>query len=436
MKSYPTINDNSCGWQKIISAAPDYSSLDQHIKSDWVIIGAGFSGISAAYRLAELRPDDVILLLDAEQAGHGASARNSGYIVDVTLNDGTTSPADEHAQIVKAALNRSGLNLLRQRVSRFNIDCDWDEAGKFHCAADPRHLPKLDRFARFLQRHDIPHQVWTQQQLGQRLGTEYYRQAVYTAGSVLVNPAALTNGLLQNLPANIQIYQNTPILNIHNGSIVTLQTPGTNIEARQVIVTVNALMPRLGLKASRVFPLVLSASLTRPLNDTEFESIGQPKPWGVLSASPMGATVRLTADRRIMIRNTVEWRPKLAMSDKTLAARRQRHLLGLRRRFPTLDRLEIEHSWSGTVCISRNAKPVFERVSKNLFLAGCYNAGGIAMGSLFGHLIADYACGETSEELSRVLQQDKPSRLPPRPFFDLGLQTSLAFKRFRGRNEA
>ncbi len=404
--------------------------------ADWVIIGAGFTGISAAYRLAALRPQDSIVLLDAEKAGHGASARNSGFIVDVTLNDGATSLADEQAQLAKTRLNRKGMSILKQRVEKFGIDCDWDEAGKFHCAADPRHVPKLHRFAQFLQRHELPFQQLERDALSQRLGTEYYLQAVHTAGSVLVNPAALVNGLLLHLPDNVQLCEHTAVLDYRSGPPISLQTSRGEIRAGKVIVAVNALMPRLGLKTSRVFPLVLTASLTRPLSEDEYSAIGRPAPWGVLSASSMGATVRLTRDRRIMVRNTVEWRPELTMPDATLQQRRKRHLQGLRRRFPTLDRLEFEHSWSGTVCISRNSKPVFEKAQDNLYLAGCYNAGGIAMGTLFGELIADYACDRQSETLAQVLQQEKPTRLPPRPLFTLGLKTRLAFNRFQGRKEA
>ena len=149
----------------------------------------------------------------------------------------------------------------------------------------------------------------------------------------------------------------------------------------------------------------------------------------------MGATVRLTNDRRIMVRNTVEWWPSLVMDHTALEKRRLRNLLGLRKRFPQLSDLDFEYSWSGNVCISRNSKPVFER-KNNLFLAGCYNAGGIAMGSLFGKLIIDYALDRQSEALSQVLDQDKPSLIPPRPLLDIGLQTRLAINRYRGRTEA
>lgn len=433
---FQSINDQTCGWVHTTSSAPNFPQLTENKQADWAIVGAGFTGLAAAYRIAELNPDDSIILLDAEQAGKGASSRNSGYIVDITLNDGGSSLSDEQTQLAKNKLNSAGLDLLRRRVDAFNIQCDWDESGKFHCAADSRNIPKLKNFEGFLERAGLEYQVWPKDRLSERLGTSYYQHAVQTKSGVLVNPAGLVNGLIENLPDSVRLYEQSPVLNIEEGDVMRLTTPQASISADRVIIAVNALMPRSGFKTNRVFPLTLTASMTRPLNEAEYESIGRPKSWGVLSASSMGATVRFTNNRRILVRNTVEWWPSLTMNPEQLAVRRRRNLCGLRKRFPDLTNLDFEYSWSGNVCISRNSKPVFEKARDNLFLAGCYNAGGIAMGSLFGKLIVDYALEQQSEELTQVLNQDKPNVIPPRPLLDIGLQTRLAFNRFRGRAEA
>lgn len=433
---YQPINDSPCGWSRTTAAAPSYSRLAQDTHADWVIIGAGLTGLAAAYRLAELNPNDSIIMLDAEQAGAGASSRNSGYIVDISLNDGASSLGNDQAQMIKSGLNMAGLKQLKSQVEKYAIACDWDQCGKFHCAADARHIPKLKHFESFLDRAEVPNTVWQKDVLAQRLGTDYYQYAVQTHNGVLLNPAALVNGLLKNLPQSVRVYEHSPVMNIEQGKAVCLTTPQGSVTARKVIVAVNALMPRFGLKRNRVFPLTLTASLTRPLTKAEDQSIGRPAPWGVLSASAFGATVRLTNDRRILVRNTVEWWPAMTMNELALGRRRENNLSGLRRRFPALSELHFDYTWSGNVCISRNSKPVFEKTHDNVYLAGCYNAGGIAMGSLFGKLIVDYALGHDSEELTQVLAQEQPSKLPPRPIFDIGLQTRLAWQRYQGRNEA
>ena len=434
MQNFKPINDETCGWVHTTAKVPAFPRLEEDKQVDWAIVGAGYTGLAAAYRIAELRPQDSIMLLDAEAAGKGASSRNSGYIVDITLNDGGSTLADEKTQLAKNKLNRAGLDLLRNRVEHYNIQCDWDDSGKFHCAADSRNFAKLNNFKDFLERHQLEYQPWSKQDLSERLGTDYYQQAVQTKSGVLVNPAGLVNGLITNLPNSVQVYEHSPVLNIDEGEVVRLTTPKASIEADRVIIAVNASMPKNGFKTNRVFPLTLTASLSRQLRLQEYESIGRPKPWGVLSASSMGATVRLTNDNRILVRNTVEWWPGMAMNPSDLDKRRERNLLGLRKRFPQLTDLDMEYTWSGNVCISRNSKPVFEQ-NGSLLLAGCYNAGGIAMGSLFGKLIVDHALDQESDELSQVLAQEKPNVNPPRPLFDIGLQTRLAVNRYCGRAE-
>ena len=434
--TYQAINDPDCGWTHITGEIPVFPQLTQDVQADWVIVGAGFTGLAAAYRIAELNPDDSVILLDAEKAGAGASSRNSGYIVDITLNDGGSSLADEQTQLAKAKLNMAGLKRLKDQVNRYQINCDWDQSGKFHCAAVVRHIPKLKNFEGFLERAEIPHTVWSGDKLRQRLGTAFYQYAVQTHQGVLVNPAALVNGLLKHLPESVNVFEHSPVVDIRPGKPQYLKTNKGSVNASRVIIAVNALMPRLGYKQRRVFPLTLTASLTRPLSDAEYQSLGEPEPWGVLSASSFGATVRLTNDHRILVRNTVEWWPDMAMDQQQLAQRRQKNMLGLRKRFPGLSELDFDYTWSGNVCISRNSKPVFEKNSDNLYIAGCYNAGGIAMGTLFGKLIVDYASGHTSEHLSQVLAQDKPTIIPRRPMLDIGVKSRLAWQRYQGRNEA
>ena len=85
------INDNYCGWIKNLSKRNNIKIIDRNHKCDWIIIGAGFTGLSAARKLGNLNPNKKIILVDAQLAGEGASSRNSGYLVDTTLNDGFSS---------------------------------------------------------------------------------------------------------------------------------------------------------------------------------------------------------------------------------------------------------------------------------------------------------------------------------------------------------
>ena len=85
------VNDNSCSWINDLDPRIDIKSLKSNENCEWIIIGAGYTGLSAARKLGQLHPNQKIILIDAQLAGEGASSRNSGYLVDTTLNDGFTS---------------------------------------------------------------------------------------------------------------------------------------------------------------------------------------------------------------------------------------------------------------------------------------------------------------------------------------------------------
>ena len=84
------VNDTSCGWINDLDRRSNIKTLDKDKSCDWLIVGAGFTGLSAARKLSELNPNQKIIIVDAQLAGEGASGRNSGYLVDTTLNDGFT----------------------------------------------------------------------------------------------------------------------------------------------------------------------------------------------------------------------------------------------------------------------------------------------------------------------------------------------------------
>ena len=85
------VNDNTCSWINDLTARTNIKSLQSNKDCEWLIIGAGYTGLSAARKLGQLYPHQKIILVDAKLAGEGASGRNSGYLVDTTLNDGFTS---------------------------------------------------------------------------------------------------------------------------------------------------------------------------------------------------------------------------------------------------------------------------------------------------------------------------------------------------------
>jgi len=242
--------------------------------------------------------------------------------------------------------------------------------------------------------------------------------------------------MIDTLPNNIELYEKSQLLEWKKKSDVILcKFQNNDIIARKVIFCTNGFLKSLGIKANYNFPLTLTASMTRSLTDRELKSIGEPKEWGILPVRPMGATIRMTKDKRILIRNTAEVYNPFEMSDYELKKRTLKQKLGIKKRFPTLPDDIIKSSWSGVVSRTRNSSQIFEKIDKNVFTAGCYNGSGIGVGTLFGEQIAIKASDENSKEINAIEKINKPTWLPPQPFLDFGIKTRLFYERFKAKTE-
>ena len=175
--------------------------------------------------------------------------------------------------------------------------------------------------------------------------------------------------------------------------------------------------------------------MTRPLSDNEFKSIGEPKEWGVLSVRPMGATIRFTKDRRILIRNTAEIHNPFKMSKKDLDKRSIIQKIGIKKRFPQLPDDIIDSSWSGVVSRTRNSSQIFEKIDDKVFAAGCYNGSGIGVGTLFGEQIAIKASEESTKEIEMIEARNKPTWLPPEYILKFGVKAKLIYERYKAKSE-
>ncbi len=87
-------NDKYCYWVNDLISRSNIKYLNSNIHAEWLIVGAGYTGLSAARKLGQMYPDQKIIIIDAQIAGEGSSSRNSGFLVDATLNDGFTSNKD------------------------------------------------------------------------------------------------------------------------------------------------------------------------------------------------------------------------------------------------------------------------------------------------------------------------------------------------------
>ena len=145
-----------------------------------------------------------------------------------------------------------------------------------------------------------------------------------------------------------------------------------------------------------MFPMFTFASLTRSLTASEQSALGRDSEWGLVPEERMGTTVRRTGGQRVLIRNTVQYSPRIKVDAVWRRHVRDIHLRSFRSRFPMLAEVDFEYTWGGVMGISTNSAQFFGRLAENFYASSAYNGVGVAMGTISGTLLADLVVGADS----------------------------------------
>jgi glycine/D-amino acid oxidase-like deaminating enzyme len=429
-------NDGSNGWSRILLPRQPKRPLEGDVRGDWVVVGAGFAGLAAARRLAEHRPGDTIILLEADEAGENASGRNSGFAIDLPHNVGSSLEELEGAQRY-IRLSRAAIDHLERQVRVHAIDCSWSRRGRYHTAVSERGAKEvLEPISRELSALGEPWRWLDNKTLASEIGTSYHLAAVHTPGTVLMNPAALVRGLADSLPENVVLHEHTPVLEVSYENGVTLITPKGSVYAPRMVLAVNGLAEQFGFYRRRLLRFAAHASLTRPLTRSEREALGGCDDWGVTPANAfVSSTLRFTQDHRLLVRHQLIFDPDHRAALRNRDAVRARHMREFRNRFPMLPEVQFDYTWTGYVCLSRNHAPGFGRVAPNVWSAVCCNAVGVTKATISGLLVADLACGIDNPLIKDIESLGKPAKLPPRPFLDIGVHARTNFDLWSARGE-
>jgi glycine/D-amino acid oxidase-like deaminating enzyme len=425
-------DDHGCGWIDLLPPLAAAQRLTGEQRADCVVVGAGFTGLAAARRLATHRPDWRIAVLEAQRVGFGASGRNSGFVVDVGHYEPKLG-VEGNRRLTR--LGRAGLEQLRTIVRTHAIDCAWTERGRLHGAVGDTGMRLLDEFYQGLEAMGEPYEVLDAAAVTALTGTSYYRAVGRTPGTAMMQPAALVRGLAATLPPNVELFEESPVHGIARGATFRLDAGNGALLANRLFLAANGFTATLGFLRRRVFPLLTFASLTRGLTAEEQAALGGAPEWGLVPEERMGTTVRRTRDQRILIRNTVHYTSRLQVSDAYRHAVREIHRRGLQARFPMLPKLDIAYTWGGVMGLSLNNAHFFGKVDDALFAAAGCNGVGVALGTISGTLLADLAVGADSQLLTDMQALPRPTWIPPEPLLGIGVRATLARLAARGREE-
>lgn len=431
------------GWEAISTRSMPLRMLDGDITADWLVIGAGFAGLSAARRLAQLRPGDSIVVMDAHEVAKGPAGRNSGFMIDVphSLSSGEYSVAGESATALEISQNRFAIRFAADAAREYGMTTDtFDPSGKINAAATERGLKLNDNYSNSLKSIAEPYEILNAAQMREITGSRYYQGGLYTPGAVMIQPAQYIRDLAAGLAGKVALFERSPVIELSQaGSGWVARSHKGAVTAPKVILAVNGHVEDFGHFQGRLLHVFTYASMTAGYRDDQFkqEVRGQNK-WSLLPADPMGATVRKITSNglsRIVIRTKFTYDPSIQVTPKRVAAvaEEQRHSLDLR--FPELMHTPLEFSWAGRLCLSRNSAPAFGEIEQNLYSACCENGLGTVKSTLAGVMAAELATGTVSEFLDAFSLAPGPTKLPPGILTKLGVSSVIRWQEFKAGRE-
>jgi len=214
-------NPGPAGWNRLLPPAAAVTRLAEAVSADWLIIGGGFAGLSAARRLAQIAGSkDKIVLLEAGRIGEGPAGRNSGFMIDlphVLSSDDYAGNLDIDREQIN--MNRRAIDFALDAAEEYGLDDEIIcKSGKINGAATARGEAANITYAKHLERLGEPYEILDWQQMQDRCGTSFYHQGLFTPGTTMLHPAAYVRGLASGLANRVMICEESPVLGLTQNS--------------------------------------------------------------------------------------------------------------------------------------------------------------------------------------------------------------------------
>lgn len=391
-------------WQASAPPPPPTDRLDADTAADVAIIGAGYTGLSAALHLAErgLR----VVVLEAEEIGFGASGRNVGLV-----NAGLWIKPSEVFDAMGPDRGRRLLDqlgaapqLVFDLIDRFGIACEPVRNGTLHCAVGSSGAAELKVRADQLQQLGAPVELLSESDAAARIGSKAYRGALFDPRAGTIQPLAYARGLARAaMTKGARIFTRSAVYDLADqGSTWRLNAADGSVVAGHVIVATESYSAgALAHLRSQYVRLFYFNVATRPLSAAELRTI-LPARHGIWDTRSVLSSARLDAAGRLIFGSVG------ALSGSGIAVHRNWARRALHKIFPALGAITLNHEWYGAIGMTPDAIPRFHRLGRNILAIGAYNGRGIAPGTSFGRELAHLVAGDLHE--SELVMQPSPVR--------------------------
>lgn len=364
--------------------------LEGAVEADICVVGAGYSGLSAAISLAE--QGFKVVMVEAAEVGWGASGRNGGQVVNglnASLDTIQRRYGQQTANFVGGLL-QEGAGIIYDRVERYGINCDL-KRGNIYAAYTPKHMEELKAKQALWRSHGMDdHELLDKSQIRQHIGSDVYEGGMIDHSGGHMHPLNLALGeaaAFEGLGG--KIFERSPVTKVEqDASGATVSTEKGQVRAKTALICGNAylgnVVPEL---TARVMPVSTQMMATEPLGEDRANAL-LPTGMCVEDVRYILDYFRLCADHRLIFGGGVVY----GGTDPADVEAKLRP--NMDKVFPQLKQVKVDYAWSGNFALSFSRVPQLGRLGKNIYFAHGYSGHGVTGSHLFGRILSEAVRGD------------------------------------------
>jgi glycine/D-amino acid oxidase-like deaminating enzyme len=394
----------------VTPAGPELPSLEATVDSDAVVIGGGYTGLSAALHLRRAGIGAVVV--EAAEPGWGASGRNNGQVIPTLSRPDPDDIVARHGEAGErlVALLRDSASLLFDLVRGLGIEAEAEQSGWVQPAHSPGRMRIAERRVRQWARHGAPVELLSREEIRAMLGSDAWHGGFWNRSGGHVNPLALARGLARAvLAAGGRIHAHSPAIGFERaGDRWIVRTPAGEVRARAMILATNAY--------TGAFSKTLAPSLAREMVPVlSWQMATQPLPEGARRTVIPGRQA-MSDTRGELYFARYDARNRLvtggALISRFNAEERLKRMIGerLRRLWPQLGEIGFDYVWNGAIGMTSDYLPRIHRLGPDAYAwVGC-NGRAVALSIALGRELARAVAGVPEGDLA--LPFTDPAPLP------------------------
>lgn len=410
-------------WAATAAPGPELACVSGELRAQVTVIGAGYTGLSAALHLAEAGRD--VVVLEATDVGERASGLNGGQVIPGVKYDPDTLEEMFGAELGPRMVETvaGGPDLVFDLIRKHDIACDAVRNGWIQPATSEAALGALRARVEQWRRRGAAVELLTREETARLIGSPRYCGGWIDRRGGTVQPLSYVRGLaFAAQRQGSRIFRHSPAIKLsRSGSDWRVDTPSGGVTSSIVILATDAYTDRVADVIRRTVVTVPSFQVaTAPLPPDLSRTIlperqSASDTWHLLRYFRRDASGRLLMGSRG------------AFGNAPVAVQARLHYHAVREIYPQLEGLPYEYHWGGLVSVTRDHLPRLQEVAPGLLAGFGYNGRGVAMATMLGLLLARWARGRPAVELGFPVTAVDP--LPLHAFNQIGARIAVQYLR-------